>query len=420
MNTASSRVDFYLYSYMNSKLGPSDFLSPQGTILFERVGFPRDLEDATCIPKGPAGFAAGIFEPDEIIIEAQWYQPAQPISRTDFAAELAETVSIKGYFCHKRRPEPDVYPLTSILVDKQEVQWIGFVKKKVVYRRLGHEIALDLSDLPDDKTFTLSAEWDVDHVELRITWVDSDAVVIKSGWGLGYPWIPYTPPPEDSITRRKIRSEFGVTLVPTALSRAVWSTIKDTIQDTTTNGEPLQEVSAPRKAYLDEDDVYQTILEIIAEVQRIVWKTRPYAFWNKSDPKPEPESGFVLRGYFEAVCAYKNIMVVQEDPSRSGDIDFVFAGTTENYERVQVLLEIKNAHSDKLERGLTHQLPQYLQERFVGKGIYGVLWFKGRSFTEPNYASITACLSHLNAIKPAIVSTIVIFDVSFPVQASRL
>jgi len=421
MQAASPRIDFRLFSLGRSESGATPFLSPQGTIVLQRVGFPRDLEDCTCIPKGPVGFWQRALGP--VPIEAQWYQPAQPISRTDIPIDLSGSPAVKEYICHPQRPNPNVYIITSISVGDKEVQSVGFVGKRIVYRRLGHMVELDLSDIPGDQTYTLSVEWDVDYIELRITWLEGPGANTHcSGWGIKelQELDTYRPPLTASVVRRIACSRFDTTLVPVALSRAIWSAARETIQDTTPSGEPPQGVGAVRKAYQDEEDFYQTVLDIIGEVQRVLPKTRPHAFWNDQTPKDEPGSGHTLRMLFEAICVYKNIVVSQEDPSRSGDVDFIFTGTSVGYVHFHVILEIKNAHSSRLERGLTHQLPKYIEEHQIKKGVYGVLWFKGRTFAEPNDSSAAACLSRLNAIKPIVVSSVVLFDVSFPVQASRL
>ena len=422
MTANSGRVDFRLFSLGRSdSVSESDFLSPQGTIILQRVGFPRDFDDCTCIPKGPVGVWARAL--GFVPIEAQWYQPAQAIARIDIPVVVTGSPIVKEYFCHPRRPDPNVYSITSVSVDDQEIQWVGFVGKRIVYRRLGHIVELDLSKVADDQTFTLSAEWDVDYIELRVTWLEGpEADTHSAGYGIKalQELDTYRPPATASVVQHKRRSEFAATLVPSALSRAVWSAVRESILDTTPAGKPMRGVGAVRKAYVDEEDFYQTVLDVITEVQRVLSRSRPNAFWNGDTPKNEPESGYTLRFIFEAICVYKNIVVVQEDSSRSGDVDFVFTGTSIGYEHLQVILEIKKAHSDRLERGLTHQLPKYLEERQVKKGVYGVLWFKGRTFSEPADLNAADCLNRLNGIKPVTVSSIVIFDVSFPVQASRL
>ena len=47
----------------------------------------------------------------------------------------------------------------ALYVDGREVQLVAFVGKRLLYRRLGHSVELDLQEIPDDQRFTLSIEW---------------------------------------------------------------------------------------------------------------------------------------------------------------------------------------------------------------------------------------------------------------------
>jgi hypothetical protein len=83
------------------------------------------------------------------------------------------------------------------------------------------------------------------------------------------------------------------------------------------------------------------------------------------------------------------------------------------------VLEIKNSHSDRVEHGLTVQLPTYLREREVPTGIYGILWYKGTHFDKPSDATLSDCIARLGVQKPSNVVSVVGFDLSFSVQASK-
>lgn len=184
MSANSGRVDFRLFSLGRSdEASKSSIVTPEGTIILQRVGFPRDFDDCTCIPKGPVGAWAQAL--GSVPIEAQWYKPAQTIARIDIPADLSESPMLKGYICHLRYPDTNVYPITSIFVDGQEIQWVGFVGKIAVFKRLGYVVEIDLSEVSDDQTFTLSAEWTSDYIELRVTWLEGPgADTCCSGWGI--------------------------------------------------------------------------------------------------------------------------------------------------------------------------------------------------------------------------------------------
>jgi hypothetical protein len=61
----------------------------------------------------------------------------------------------------------------------------------------------------------------------------------------------------------------------------------------------------------------------------------------------------------------------------------------------------------------------YLLEREVTTGVYGVLWYKGTHFDQPSDATLDDCIAKLDAKKPAGVVSVVGFDLSFSVQASK-
>jgi hypothetical protein len=423
---SSQRVVTRLFLWGRSDTADNaSFLTPQGTIILQRVGFPIDVAHCTCIPKGPVALFHTAIGPNAL--ETQWYQPSHNITEIDIPRNLSDTPIFKDAILHYRRPDPHTYPLTSVTVDDEEVQWLGFLGKRIVYRRLGHAVEIDLSEIANNQTFTVSAEWDVDYIELRVTWLTGNGGLGAEGSGLGIKYADlenylasYKLPDNAKVVRYTERAGFEAALVPASVIRAIWASAKDTIADQETSGTPEQRVGALRKSYENEEDFCNTVMDVITEIQRILPKTRPHAFWDDKTPKREPESGNTLRLLFEEICAYKNIRISQEDPGRSGDVDLVFSGISKQHEHLQVIMEIKNAHSDKLERGLTHQLPQYLAERGANKGIYAILWFKGRLFDKPVDADAAACLRRVIAIMPPVVSGVVLFDVSFRQYASQL
>ena len=156
-------------------------------------------------------------------------------------------------------------------------------------------------------------------------------------------------------------------------------------------------------------------------------KAKPSGYWNydkKSkqwSPKDEPRCGDSLHLLLDSLFALKNIEVTREDGSRSGNCDFGFSASLASYERVSALFELKKAHSNDLEHGLSEQLPKYLEERGSTAGIYGVLWFKGKHFEKPKKdkdETLDACIERLHKIRPENVFDVVGFDVAFKKSAS--
>lgn len=413
----SPKVIFRLYCFSNENaLG---LLPPEGTMLMQYLQFPIDFEDCTCIPTGPVSYwtAAGITHD----LERQWYRPREPINRKEAIEILKGSPSVNRYICHQRRPDPNSYPLSVLTVDGHEVHAVGFLGKKLLFRRLGEEVAVDLRSVPETQPFSLAIEWSPTHIEARVTWVEGDAMESHySGVGVLYEQLNhYQHPRVGEVVQFRERKEFDALLIPAPIARAIWHSGESSINESKYPQQRSTDVAAVRKSYADQQDFLQSVLEVLREVQRAVLRGKPHPFWNDKEPKREPDAGSGLRMLFEAICAYKNIQVFQEDPSRSGNVDFVFTGISIAWKHLNIVLEIKNAHSDRVEHGLTVQLPTYLEERDVPTGIYGVLWYKGTHFDKPHDATLNDCIARLEAQRPKGVVSVVGFDLSFSVQASK-
>ncbi len=77
------------------------------------------------------------------------------------------------------------------------------------------------------------------------------------------------------------------------------------------------------------------------------------------------------------------IHVERESDSGVGSLDFKCMYTTGKGVALCIVIEVKLAHSGGLCKGLTKQLPAYMLANRSKTGIYLVVWFKGRTFTEP-------------------------------------
>ena len=175
MELESPRVEFRLFSFRTPDaahmLHLRYMLPPEGTIVFQYLGFPRDFEDCTCIPRGPVAMWS---QPGVTALDAQWYKRTEEITRADIPEDLTGSTRVKDHICHALRPDPNSYPISSLYVDGSEVQLVAFVGKRLSYRRLGHSVELDLQEIPDDLRFTLSIEWSYQHIEARVTWLEGE------------------------------------------------------------------------------------------------------------------------------------------------------------------------------------------------------------------------------------------------------
>ncbi len=337
------RVTFRLYCFSNEDA--VSLLPPEGTMIIQYLQFPIDFEDCTCIPTGGVGYwsKAGVTD-----LDAQWYRPRETIERKDIPADLKGSPRVKNCICHQRRPDLNSYPLSVLSVDGQEVQTVAFLGKSLLFRRLGHEVIVDLRNVPDTQPFTLAVEWSPTHIEVRVTWVEGRGLEAHySGVGVPYKqFSDYIPPRIGKIVQFCGRKEFDAFLMPAAIARGIWGSGEASIDESKHPEQRISDVGAVRKSYADQEDFLQTALEMLREVQRAVLRAKPHPFWNDKVPKREPDAGSGLRMLFEAICAYKNILVFQEDPSRSGNVDFVFTGVSVDWKHLNIVLEIKNAHSE--------------------------------------------------------------------------
>ncbi|MBI1247388.1 hypothetical protein GC197_06020 [bacterium] len=411
------KVTFHLYCFRNENA--IGFLPPEGTMVVQALQFPIDFADCTCIPTGGVGFwsKAGVTND----LECQWYRPFVPINRKDIPDDLTGSPRIKNWICHQRRPDANSYPLSQLTVDDDEVHMVAFLGKKLLFRRLGEEVVLDLQEVPECQPFSLAIEWSPTHIEARVTWVDGvELEKHYSGTGVSYKELSsYKNPGVGKVVRFCERKEFDTLVIPAAIARAIWRTVEPSIDELNHPEQRSSNVAAVRKAYADQHDFSSTVLEIIEEVKQAIRRAKPHAFWDHNNPKRETETGSGLRMLFESICAYKNIQVFQEDPSRSGNVDFVFSAISIEWTHLNLVLELKNAHSKRLDHGLTLQLPTYLREREVLTGVYGVLWYKGTHFEQPSDPTLIDCIARLDSKKPAGVIAVVGFDLSFSVQASK-
>lgn len=421
MNDQSLEVKFNLFSF--STENAIQLLLPNGSMVFQGLGFPKDFDDCTVMPTRAVSYWG---TDDNSFLDAQWYKPISDITRSDIPEPLEGTTRVNEYLCHGLRPKRNVYPITSLFVGQTIVQSVEIINKKLVFSRLGNIVELDITDVPDNQRFTLTISWSYSHLEIRVTWVEGEGLdKYFSGEGVKYEELDsYVRPDVGEIIQFKAVQTFDGILLPSNIAKAIWSSAPDDVKDVAhTKAESLQGISAIRKDYKNKDDFIETLKNIFHQIQSQLNATKPYGFWNGDNPKSEPESGTTLRYMFESICSYKNIDVTQEIPSRSGLVDFVFSGISIDTTRLKVLLELKNAHSQDLIKGLASQLPQYIDEHSCEGGFYGVLWFKGekKKFDEPKkYKSINDLLTDLKRSKPERVIEVIIFDLSFPLPASKL
>ena len=128
-------------------------------------------------------------------------------------------------------------------------------------------------------------------------------------------------------------------------------------------------------------------------------------FWKKNSqdklvPQTEPEMQPLILSQLKVLCDYMGIQISREVETGNGKVDFVCSASFQG-KLIKTCIELKNAHKDNLESGLTRQLPEYLKSERTKYGIYLILWYKGDYFDFPRkYSSEMELEESLQTIKP--------------------
>jgi len=140
-----------------------------------------------------------------------------------------------------------------------------------------------------------------------------------------------------------------------------------------------------------ETELLKVISNVIAELKHYVEDRRwTEPFWDDereievdgtkikipASPKKETKIQPTLDMFFKRSLQRLGIHVSRETDDGIGNLDFKFMITTENRIPLLICAEFKLAHNEKLEHGITKQLPSYLRANSSTSGIFFVMWFK--------------------------------------------
>ncbi len=141
------------------------------------------------------------------------------------------------------------------------------------------------------------------------------------------------------------------------------------------------------------EDVIENVLKHYIETRRLIepfWDGQRIIKNNENKikvpikPKGETKIQPTLHFMLEYVLSTLGIHVIRESDEGIGSLDFKFLFTTKDKLLLSVGVEFKLAHQ-KVEDGITKQLPAYLKAIRSTSGIFVVMWFKdAKFFTEPN------------------------------------
>lgn len=131
-------------------------------------------------------------------------------------------------------------------------------------------------------------------------------------------------------------------------------------------------------------------------INRYLWKDQKF-----SQPGDETDIQPLIQSHIRPILEVKGIQVSREVVAANGSIDFLCSYTYEG-RLFKVGVELKKAHHQNLERGLTQQLPEYSKDQGTRHGIFLVLWYKNEKYPEPvKYGSIDQMTSSLEKSVPA-------------------
>jgi len=160
---------------------------------------------------------------------------------------------------------------------------------------------------------------------------------------------------------------------------------------------------------------YEEFLDVVAIMlvsidSKIKTSNMLVAFWNslskkdtEASPKKEVDIHPTLLGLIQDECLLKGLEINHEGAAGSGSLDVYISGYIKNIGVRGVCVEAKHAHSQKLEDGIAHQLPNYMKSKGSDFGFYFVLWFKGKRFDEPrDYSDIHLMEDRLHHIRNSI------------------
>jgi hypothetical protein len=128
------------------------------------------------------------------------------------------------------------------------------------------------------------------------------------------------------------------------------------------------------------------------------------AFWKKdgdvSKPVLERAAQTIIYNNIRYLAEMKGVRVHREAMASDGSVDFHFS-YTKNDKRMEVCVELKNAHHANIDHGINTQLPLYINDVGGREGIFLVLWHKTEEFDKPaKFSSAAEMEEYLNEINP--------------------
>ena len=148
--------------------------------------------------------------------------------------------------------------------------------------------------------------------------------------------------------------------------------------------------------------------------------------WKNDDngnqiPCREPETQPYIFSHLRAIFDFMGIQISREVESSNGEVDFLISFTNSQNKLLKLCVELKLAHAENIEKGLTKQLPAYLKGERCKYGVYLVLWYKCELFDRPRkYNALSELETQLNKINANKNISNLIINCTKPVSPSKL
>ncbi len=185
--------------------------------------------------------------------------------------------------------------------------------------------------------------------------------------------------------------------------------------------------------YDSHEDFFEVVIDSLQSIQTKVEELGVVnPFWNivyqgnkieKRTPKTETDVLPTLNALLYDIALAKNYEIYPEHQIASGNLDFYLRGTLKTGKKVDVCVEFKNAHSQRLLQGALKQLPAYMKAKNCKYGIYCVLFYKGKYFNEPkeyDFHKIEIVLNNALYMNGLSNVRLIMFTFSQPISPSKL
>lgn len=154
------------------------------------------------------------------------------------------------------------------------------------------------------------------------------------------------------------------------------------------------------KAFKNAEDLFITVVDCLemCEVdikrfgtERLLWAKEG----SSMKPIAEPMMSRLVASHLAGLGAAKGFAVSCEEVAGAGNVDFSVSAHVHGEGIRKVAIEAKKADNLKIQTGLTHQLPAYMNRLAAEWGILLTYWLASAAYPYPKYSSYADFESHV-------------------------